>query len=74
MKTALVIENFKGKRVFAIKKVLEDGSIDKYSVISFGDHKAKCIMNHLEEIKKELEASKEGNDAPMFDAQEEIPF
>jgi len=73
MKTALVIEEFKGKRVFAIKKVLEDGSIDKYSVISFGDHKASCVMNHVEEIKKELEAAKD-NDAPQFDAQEEIPF
>ena len=74
MKTALVIEDFKGKRVFAIKKVLEDGSIDKYSVISFGDHKANCIMNHVEDIKKELEASSEGNDTPQFDTQEEIPF
>lgn len=54
VQTKSVREEFKGKPMFKIVKVDENGvELEQYSfVISFGLPKAKAILENLEELKK----------------------
>lgn len=50
--TKVFIEDFKGKRMFAVWVVDSNGlKVGEYPVISFGSKKAACIAAHLDDLK-----------------------